>query len=199
MTLQEKLKSTTQSLHNELEQKMFVQHIMQKTLHTEQYKKLLACNYLVHWLYEEEIFNKLTNDVALSIDIEKRKKLTSLMLDLNDAKINKQSLEQLPINIIEFKNEYAALGAMYVLEGATLGGSVIIKQLRLNLNFDPSFNFNYYGVYGKDLITNWQQFLSQLNAIPEAHHDEVICGAENMFKEIIKISEKLEQLELNKS
>lgn len=197
MTLQEKLKSNTQNLHNELEQQMFVQHIMQKTLNTEQYKKLLACNYLVHLFYEDEIFNKLTTDIALNIDIEKRKKLTSLMLDLNDAKINQQSLEQLTINTTEFKNEYAALGAMYVLEGATLGGSVIIKQLRLNRNFDPSFNFNYYGIYGKELITNWQQFLSELNAIPEAHHDEVIFGAENMFKEIIKISAKLEQLELN--
>ena len=197
MTLQEKLKAQTQVLHNELEQQMFVEHIMQKTLNIEQYKKLLACNYLVHSLYEEEIFNKLTTEIALSIDVEKRTKLTSLILDLNDAKISEQALEQIKINTIEFKNEYAALGAMYVLEGATLGGSVIIKQLRLNLNFDSLFKFNYYGIYGKDLITNWQQFLSQLNTIPETHHDEVILGAENMFKEIIKISEKLKRVELH--
>lgn len=196
MTLQEKLKAQTQSLHSELEQQMFVHDIMQKTLNIEQYKRLLACNYLVHWFYEEEIFSKLTTATGLSIDIEKRKKLDSLMLDLNDVKISELSLQKINFNTIEFKNEYAALGAMYVLEGATLGGSVIIKQLRLNLNFDPSFNFNYYGIYGKELITNWQQFLSQLNAIPTAHHNEVILGAENMFEEIIKISAKLKQIAL---
>jgi heme oxygenase len=197
LTLQEKLKAQTQVLHNELEQQMFVQHIMQKTLNIEQYKKLLACNYLVHNLYEEEIFNKLTTEIALSIDVEKRTKLTSLIKDLHEAKISEQALEQINIDNIEFVNEYTALGSMYVLEGATLGGSVIIKQLRLNSNFDSLFKFNYYGIYGKDLITNWQQFLSQLNTIPETHHDEVILGAENMFKEIIKISEKLKKVELN--
>ena len=76
---------------------MFVEHIMQKTLNIEQYKKLLACNYLVHSLYEKEIFNKLTTEIALSIDVEKRTKLPSLILDLNDAKIT-----CLPFLIISF-------------------------------------------------------------------------------------------------
>ena len=184
-------------MHNELEQQMYVHHIMQKKLTTEQYKKLLACNYLAHRFYEEEIFNKLTNKIAENIDVEKRRKLASLILDLNDAEINKQSLEQLTINTIRFKDEYSALGAMYVLEGATLGGSVIIKQLRLTPNFTETFNFNYYNIYGKELIPNWQQFLAQLNAVSEVHHDEVVLGAENMFKEIINISAQLKEIELN--
>ena len=197
MTLQEKLKAHTQSLHNELEQQMFVNQIMQKTLNIEQYKQLVSCNYLVHWYNEDEIFDKLSIEIADKIGVHKRKKLHSLSLDVDQVDLNKQQLEQINITKLALKNEYAALGAMYVLEGATLGGSVIIKQLRLNPNFPETFNFSYYGIYGKELIPNWQEFLCHLNALPADSHDDVLAGAEQMFNEILNVAERLKNIELS--
>lgn len=197
MTLQEKLKAHTQSLHNELEQQMFVNQIMQKTLNIAQYKQLVSCNYLVHWLNEDEIFNKISVKIADKIGLPKRKKLHSLSFDVDEVGIKKEQLEQLNITKIVLKNEYAALGAIYVLEGATLGGSVIIKQLRLNPNFPETFNFSYYGIYGKELIPNWQEFLSHLNALPADSHNDVLAGAEQMFNEILNVAERLKNIELS--
>ncbi|MES2447206.1 MAG: biliverdin-producing heme oxygenase [Bacteroidota bacterium] len=197
MTLQEKLKAHTQSLHNELEQQMFVNQIMQKTLNIEQYKQLVSCNYLVHWHHEDEIFDKLSIEIADKIGVHKRKKLHSLSLDVDQVGLKKQQLEQINITKLALKNEYAALGAMYVLEGATLGGSVIIKQLRLNPNFPETFNFSYYGIYYKELIPNWQEFLSHLNALPAGRHDDVLAGAEQMFNEILNVAERLKNIELS--
>jgi heme oxygenase (biliverdin-IX-beta and delta-forming) len=197
LTLQEKLKAHTQSLHNELEQQMFVNQIMQKTINIEQYKQLASCNYLVHLYNEDEIFDKLSVEIADKIGVDKRRKLQSLSFDVDEVGLKKQQLEQINITKLALKNEYAALGAMYVLEGATLGGSVIIKQLRLNPNFPETFNFSYYGIYGKELIPNWQEFLSHLNALPADSHDDVLTGAEQMFNEILNVAERLKNIELS--
>jgi heme oxygenase len=44
---------------------------------------------------------------------------------------------------LEFENEHEALGAMYVIEGSTLGGNVIAKQLSKTEGFDEvTFNFS---------------------------------------------------------
>ena len=136
-----------------------------------------------------QLSTSLYNDRGLDISIPNEA--------LNDAKINKQSLEQLTINTIEFKNEYAALGAMYVLEGATLGGSVIVKQLGVNPNFTKNFNFNYYNIYGKELILNWQQFLAYLNSLPQTNYTDVLSGALNMFKAIIAIAKQLHNTQVD--
>ncbi|RZJ82043.1 MAG: hypothetical protein EOO47_02045 [Flavobacterium sp.] len=197
MTLQEKLKAHTQSLHNELEQQMFVNQIMQKTINIEQYKQLVSCNYLVHLHNEDEIFDKLSVEIADKIVVHKRRKLQSLSFDVDEVGLKKQQLEQINITKLALKNEYAALGALYVLEGATLGGSVIIKQLRLNPNFPETFNFSYYGIYGKELIPNWQEFLSHLNALSADRHDDVLAGAEQMFNEILNVAERLKNIELS--
>jgi hypothetical protein len=49
---------------------------------------------------------------------------------------------------LSFENEHEALGAMYVIEGSTLGGNVIAKQLSKTEGFDD-VTFNFSDVTGK--------------------------------------------------
>jgi heme oxygenase len=112
--------------------------------------------------------------------------LHSLELDLEAAGIQKDVIntkfEQVDSNI---PSQTFAMGALYVLEGATLGGSVIQKQLAQNINFPEKIALHYYRCYGAQLMANWKQFLEVLNGIADEQHEEALNGALWMFGEII--------------
>ena len=182
MTLQEKLKAATSSEHDQLETQMFVGQIMSKMLSIEQYHKILMTNYLIHASYEEMLCSTIPADLAKTLNLEERKKLKALEKDLLQA-------ELAPAVVVTPNNRnwtlWSALGAMYVLEGATLGGKVIYKQLLANPNFTNSrLDLNYYNIYGDQLMAKWTQFVTILNSVKEEHHQEVIDGAKAMFNEI---------------
>jgi len=182
MTLQEKLKAATTSEHDQLETQMFVGQIMSKMLSIEQYNKILMTNYLIHASYEELLFSTIPKDMGKALDLDERKKLTALEKDLLQA-------ELAPAVVVTPNNRnwtlWSALGALYVLEGATLGGKVIYKQLLANPNFaNSSLDLNYYNIYGDQLMAKWSQFVGILNSVTEEHHQEVIDGAKAMFNEI---------------
>ncbi|RZK39428.1 MAG: hypothetical protein EOO90_18755 [Pedobacter sp.] len=198
--LHEKLKAETAQAHNDLEQAMFVNDIMKKTLTQDQYQDLLAANYLTHLFYERAIFKALSPQIADQLDLTSRDKIAALEEDIEQAGLQQSSLQTLISESIEpIQDSAFALGAMYVLEGATLGGSVIVKQLKLNPNFKETQTFGYYGCYGDKLIPNWQQFLSVLNALPEDQHKQALAGALFMFNEIARITNivKLERFQLS--
>lgn len=187
--LQEKLKTETKQQHDQLEQLMFVGDIMTRNLTVEQYQKIVVTNYIVHKQYEHSIHNALTSANASQLGLADRKKTASLSLDLKEARLNSTEIKltENQLTDTDFTEPYA-LGAMYVLEGATLGGSVIYKQLKLNENFGNSFNFNYYTVYGSELVNKWQNFLQVLNGLPETDHQQAIDGANMMFEKIAEIA-----------
>lgn len=198
--LQEKLKASTASLHDELEDLMFVKSIMQRTLNVPQYRQILLTNYLAHLYYEEQIHQSISKQLAEDLKIDNRKKIDALMADLRDVHLSASNLaKKFPLPEVTIPNESFALGAMYVLEGATLGGSVIVKQLLLNPNFPRDYGFNYYNVYGKDLIPCWQKFVAVLNTLPEEGHQQAIDGANFMFDAIAQIAKQIKDLEVEKS
>ncbi|WP_285008458.1 biliverdin-producing heme oxygenase [Pedobacter faecalis] len=191
--LQEKLKHDTLLQHERLESLMFVDNIMGKTLNPDQYKKILLTNYIAHKAYEEAIFGAIGPDLAARLDLNARRKLAALERDVEEAGLDEQlfkaELIVKGLKPLHF-NEAAALGALYVMEGATLGGSVILKQLKLNPSFaGKGLNFYYYGVYGGALMANWKSFVDVLNAFPEGNEDEVVEGAKQMFDAISAIAE----------
>ncbi|RZL45472.1 MAG: hypothetical protein EOP00_17385 [Pedobacter sp.] len=193
--LQELLKTQTAPLHDQLEQIMYVKDIMQRKLTLAQYKKLLITNYLIHTAYEEKIFDQIDSEIANHLNFTKRNKVDALTTDLKQANLNKTDYHHLIENVATIPNSAFAMGALYVLEGATLGGSVIVKQLQQNPNFNTDFKFSYYGVYGKDLIANWQAFVKELNNLPAHTYDEAIAGANFMFDEITRIAVEVNGLE----
>ena len=198
--LQEKLKASTALLHDELENLMFVKSIMQRTLNVPQYRQILLTNYLAHLYYEEQIHQSISKQLAEALNIDKRKKTDALIADLRDVNLSVANLaKKFPVAEVSIPSESFALGAMYVLEGATLGGSVIVKQLLLNPNFPRDYSFNYYNVYAKDLMKNWQQFVAVLNTLPDEEHEQAIDGATFMFSAIAQLAKQIKDLEVEKS
>ena len=186
--LQETLKQATQQNHNELEQLMYVHEIMSGTLSVQQYKEILTTNYIVHKTFEDELYSAVSPQLVQQLNLDKRRKLDALIADMQEMQIALPSIES-PENIRFGKTDAEILGALYVLEGATLGGSVIVKRLKTNSNFvalNPGFH--YYQVYGAELIPYWKSFCEILNQQSQETFELSTAGAKKMFEYIAEVS-----------
>lgn len=76
-----------------------------------------------------------------------------------------------------------ALGAMYVLEGSTLGGRVITRMLMQSMNFSDEAHLQFFSGYGDKTEAMWGSFLEALNkhANDEGTRQEIIRAATETF------------------
>jgi heme oxygenase len=179
--LHETLKQATKNNHDELEQLMFVNDIMSGTLSLPHYKQILTTNYLVHKAFEDYLFDNLSPKTAGQLNIANRRKLSALLADMQALHMAIPS----PVNddeLIFDKNDASLLGALYVMEGATLGGSVIVKRLKTNPELSAlNLDFNYYQVYGDQLIPYWKTFCAVLDQQGEDSYEAAVTSAKKMF------------------
>ena len=188
------LRIETAQNHKTLESLMFVNEIMNNSLSTDQYKKLLTINYIIHQKLENTLANSLDSTIADQLGMKDRLKLGALEQDLNYWNISTLTLPELSFELfIPEKNIAEVLGALYVLEGATLGGNFIKRHLLANPNFkNHEDGLNYYGVYGEELSAKWKIFLSVLNEhVTEADYERCVNSANLTFNNLINLSKQL--------
>ncbi|WP_421943648.1 biliverdin-producing heme oxygenase [Pedobacter sp.] len=188
------LRTQTAEKHQQLESLMFVNDIMNNTLSVDDYKKLLTINYIIHQKLENKLANMLDNEIAEQLQMKNRLKLESLEKDLSYWEIDALSLPALNFELfVPEKNNAEVLGALYVLEGATLGGNVIKKHILANNNFTgKEEGLNYYGVYGDELGANWKTFVFVLNnTVKEADYEKTVNSANETFENLIKLSKQM--------
>jgi heme oxygenase len=75
----------------------------------------------------------------------------------------------------------AFLGAMYVVEGSSLGGQYIARHLDSTLALTPGNGAAYFHGYGERTGALWNQFKSVLAALPDTDEDQVVGAALAMF------------------
>lgn len=188
------LKTETAAKHKELESLMCVHDIMNHTLSINDYKKLLTVNYIIHQKLENKLANMLETNLAYELDMNSRLKLNVLEKDLAYWNIDSLTLPALDFDLfIPDQNNAAVLGALYVLEGATLGGNVIRKHILANANFKNDENgLNYYGVYGAELGSKWKKFVTILNErVEKVDYELCINSANQTFDNLIRLSKQL--------
>ncbi|MDN3585701.1 biliverdin-producing heme oxygenase [Pedobacter aquatilis] len=188
------LRTQTAEKHQQLEALMFVNEIMNNTLSVDNYKKLLTINYLIHQKLEYKLANMLDSDLAEKLDMKNRLKLEYLEKDLAFWGIDSLTLPALNFELfVPDNNNVEVLGALYVLEGATLGGNVIRKHILANNNFEGKEDgLNYYGVYGDELGSKWKTFVSVLNeTVQEDDYEKTVNSANETFNNLIKLSKQL--------
>ena len=174
------LKEQTKPLHDALEQKMMVSKIFNRTLKKDVYFKILKVNLLVHQKIEPVINSNIPDNIKSELNIEERQKTPHLINDIGSLNENINSDFQL-------NNSDEALGALYVLEGASLGGNVIKKQLLQNPEF-ADVSFHYYGMYGENLAENWKSFLKVLEE-NVSDKDAALSGANKTYQLFLQSAE----------
>src|SRR5690606_3837949 len=142
--LSEKLKENTKTAHLELE-KLLVQNI--KSIRTvEDYLEILVYFYRFYAPLEKEIYFRLRKDLT---DLAKRRKTEWIIEDLKNFHSSHSTLPP-DSNIPVIKNNLQAMGAMYVMEGSTLGGQLICKMISKKLEISSGKGFTFFSGYGED-------------------------------------------------
>lgn len=170
------LKEQTKQQHDDTEAKLQSQKIFDKSYTLDDYKTLLIHNYKLINRYEPQIHDQLKDYPELKLDL--RSKIKALKTDLNNLNIKTET--EIPAQNLE--NEAEAFGALYVMEGSTLGGNVIAKQLKRNPEFE-NVEFNYFGVYGENTGPFWQEFKSIIDEkMTEEQYNDCVTGAKKAYQ-----------------
>ncbi|HEX4449071.1 MAG TPA: biliverdin-producing heme oxygenase [Polyangiaceae bacterium] len=97
-----------------------------------------------------------------------RGKLARLRADLLALGTSEAGIDALPLcpTVPELATPGAALGCRYVVEGATLGGRVIVHALAKHLGLGPTTGAAFFEGYGVESATRWASFRVELDASP---------------------------------
>ena len=165
VSIMNKLKMATHHLHDEVEKLAFIKEIMSGTLSLSDYYSLILHNYVFHLIVEEAILRGLSKTELIELDFVERRKIGYLYADLEQhqeigqqvgTKINQLANELVTKFAID--NFYEGIGALYVLEGATLGGNIIKRELSKIPEIMQQTTIHYYGCYGKNQGIIWKSF-----------------------------------------
>lgn len=181
-TFLERLRSTSAPSHQHLESLPVSVSIMNPNVTKEQYAHYLALMMDVVRDTETNIYPMLNSIVP---DIDDRRKALQLESDLvflgykNNGNAN-------PISSNKSITTGFAMGIMYVIEGSSLGGRVILKNINTALGFDEANGAGYFAGYGAVTGSRWKSFLDVLVKYENENdnEDEIIAGANHAFDAI---------------
>ncbi len=178
----ERLRSETRPQHEAMERVGFSDKIMSGRLTLPEYKILIRNNYIMNTIVEKGVEQIAGFTQIPGLNYESRKKGALLEKDLELLGLSKSEIDQ-HTYAFQFANLHEALGAFYVMEGSTLGGTVIGRQLAKTPSLESVKEFNFYGCYGDMVGPNWKAFqavlIEQANT-PEAE-DAMVSGAGKAF------------------
>ncbi len=99
-------------------------------------------------------------------DLDQRHKTQLIVQDLHALGVSTSAMATLPLcsNVPDLPGVPQALGCLYVLEGATLGGQIIVRQLQQYLGITSTWGSAFFNSYGPHTGSMWRTFGTQLSA-----------------------------------
>jgi len=170
------LKERTSPSHQALERRMVA--LIRQIRSGEDYADFLKLMYGYYAAVEDRIAGHVSNRPPR--DFKKRRKAGRLLEDIRQFSTtgSVNLCDQLP-----HVHPYAsALGAMYVLEGSVLGGKIIARMIKEQLNAQQSPGYSFFLGYGEDTGAMWQAFKDDLEQpFDDREKEEVVQAANDTF------------------
>lgn len=161
------LRTSTGPLHVRLEERM---PFFTPSLDASLYFRLLKAYYGFYQPLEEALVaSGLMPDELVPAE---RIKTPALVNDLRALGMSDPEIAQLPpcrdLPVIDSPG--AVLGVMYVLEGATLGGQLLRREVQARIGLDEHSGLAFLDVYGSATGRRWKAFLNHLSDVPREPH-----------------------------
>jgi heme oxygenase len=171
--LLDRLKAETRLAHDRIEGAMALDwHLASPG----RYRALLARFHGAHAGFEEEA-SEFVADPAF---FDPRRKTGCIAHDLARLGLDGREAAALPRLRLDLRSRAEAYGAMYVLEGSTLGGALISRDVKRALG--PDAPVAYFRAYGPRLGPMWKAFQARLLAVSGPDVDDaVVASAERTF------------------
>lgn len=160
------IKEATKQAHLDLERKVVKQ--LKAISDENDYAELLKVFYAYFNRVEQAIAPYITTDVLP--DYKDRRNSSYLKKDIEELG---QNVDELPVvTSLPITNTLQALGALYVMEGSIMGGSIIVQMLaKLGITKGVSF----FSGYGEETGAMWNSFTTVLNNKAKSASDEAIA------------------------
>ena len=171
-----RLRAETQPVHRRLETEL---DLLGPGLTVARYRAVLELFHGYHAALEPRLDAwHRTEPGHLDLDWPRRRKLGLLRADLAVLGVDARSLPVCP-TVPALRGTAEALGALYVVEGATLGGQVIVRSLRAGGQV-PVAATGFFGSYGAEVGRLWRDWRRATEAWvgeADARADAVVAHA----------------------
>jgi len=163
-----RLRQDTHASHLALESRI---NLMDRVLTAGDYRKLLEAFYGLFSPIEARIGHHQSELAAWVPDIDNRMRTTALTRDLHV--LGNTSPQDLPIAPVpECASLADQMGCLYVLEGSTLGGQVISRQIHETLGLTRGHGCEFFYGHGAATGDMWQRFRKAIEAYASARPSE---------------------------
>ena len=117
--------------------------------------------------------------------LDPRRRMYLLQADLAALGLSARAVAMLPTCPAPvLRNAVEALGSLYVMEGSTLGGRVIERNVERCLGLNARHGCTYFAGYGARTGAMWRSFLTRLDQAPAADAEQVADGATATFERL---------------
>ncbi|MBC3777159.1 biliverdin-producing heme oxygenase [Pseudomonas sp. SWRI99] len=171
------LRAGTAELHIALEKRL---PFFSDTLDINAFRRLMQAYYGFYQPLEQALLD--SGVIPDDFDLTPRLKAATLYADLQTLGAASTTLpmcRELPL----ISASAASLGVLYVLEGATLGGQILRREIAARLNLDADNGAAFLDIYGAATGRRWRDFIEYLGSRPldAAERAAVVAAAQTTF------------------
>jgi heme oxygenase (biliverdin-IX-beta and delta-forming) len=172
MTLLERLKIETREAHDRIEAAI---DLDRRLASRASYRDLLIRFYGFHAAWESAAVGKAPDRPFF----EHRCKTQFLARDLEALGLKSGDIIALPQcqPLMPLPAPAAVLGSMYVVEGSTLGGAIIAREVERTLGLSAETGCAYFRSYGREIAAMWKSFGAMLLQASSPETDDLIVGS----------------------
>ncbi len=174
------LRAETAPLHIALEERL---PFFSPVLDHDHYQRLLQGYYGFYQPLERRLLD--SHQVPPDFLLTERLKTATLYSDLLALGLTERKIAELPLcqSLPVIDSPEACLGVLYVLEGATLGGQVLRREIAARLDLNAASGAAFLDVYGDATGRRWREFIDYLATFPldDAARQSVVSAAQTTF------------------
>ena len=161
MNLHQRIKKATQDYHQKIEQTPLLKKLIHRQACLADYKNLLLKYYTFIYPCEQEVCRLERSE----FNFKDRLKNVFLQHDLSILGVQADHFIALKYSndIPPLSNKGHILGYFYVMEGATLGGQILLPIIDNILSLSIPKANSYFSGYGRSTHIKWQEFCNHLN------------------------------------
>jgi heme oxygenase (biliverdin-IX-beta and delta-forming) len=176
------LKHATRNNHARLEQHPLLHRLRDPQLSLDEYGTILRILYGFYAPVEARL-GRIADWTQRGLALEERRKSPLLRHDLRALNQRTLAPTQWCNSLPELKSVPFAIGCLYVLEGATLGGQIIARDVQRHLGLHAMRGTAFFSGYGPATGAMWRtfgQFVAEY-AAPLPDDAAIIAGANATF------------------
>ncbi|MCU7650940.1 biliverdin-producing heme oxygenase [Pseudomonas piscis] len=179
-TLLQDLRAGTATLHVALEQRL---PFFFEQLDAAWYQRLIQAYYGFYQPLEAAL--EQSGLIPTGYEPQLRRKTPALNGDLLALGLSQAEIDHLPRcpDLPRLDSPGTCLGTLYVLEGATLGGQILRREMARRLALDAGNGGAFLDVYGALTGRRWKDFLDYLGRMPShtSARQQVVDAAQSTF------------------